>query len=307
MSLVSDVYQSRTDNDSAIIMRQDPVVYPGPYADAGLKLSEHQLRSYRKNGFIQLRGLLSAAEMSDLMLEANRLAVASGREGRPEVVLEPNGHDVRSVFRVHQLSNVLARLMSDGRLLDVVRQILGSDVYIHQSRLNLKPGFSGKEFYWHSDFETWHVEDGMPRMRAVSCVVLLTENNEFNAPLLLVPGSHMHYISCVGRTPQDHYKKSLRKQEYGVADQASLRFLTERGGLQSSKGPAGSVLFFDCNTMHGSNSNISPFPRANLFCVYNSVENRLQAPPQGLQPRPEFIAARHDAAMLERIAPPPAP
>lgn len=55
------------------------------------------------------------------------------------------------------------------RLLNVARQILGSEVYIHQFRANMKPGFLGKEFYWHSDFETWHVEDGMPSMRAPMC------------------------------------------------------------------------------------------------------------------------------------------
>ncbi|MBX9905689.1 MAG: ectoine hydroxylase [Burkholderiales bacterium] len=301
MVLVSDIYQSRTDRESAILQRQDPVFYPGPYAKGGFALSEHQLRNYRKNGFIQLRGLLPGAEVAELLSEAGHLAVASGREQRPEAVYEPDSSDVRSVFRVHGLSGIFSSLMRDRRLLDVARQILGSDVYVHQSRLNLKPGFGGKEFYWHSDFETWHVEDGMPRMRAVSCVVLLTENNEYNGPLMLVPGSHRHYISCVGQTPQDHYKQSLRKQEYGVPDPTSLHFLIERGGLQSAKGPAGSVVFFDCNTMHGSNSNISPFPRANLFCVYNSVENRLQTPQQGLQPRPEFIAAREQVLPLERL------
>lgn len=304
MVLVSDVYQSRTDNEAAIILRQDPVVYPGSCARDEFALSEHQLRSYSKNGFIQLRGLLSEAKAGDLLREAHSIVAASARAGRPEAVFEPDGREVRSIFRAHRLSEMFNHLMRDGRLLDVARQILGSDVYIHQSRINLKPGFAGKEFYWHSDFETWHVEDGMPRMRAVSCVVLLTENNEFNGPLMLVPGSHMHYISCIGRTPRDHYRKSLRKQEYGVPDPTSLSFLIERGGVQSTKGPAGSVVFFDCNAMHGSNSNISPFPRANLFCVYSSVENHLEAPRHGLQPRPEFIAARDDVALLERVAPP---
>jgi ectoine hydroxylase len=302
MVLVTDIYQSRTDNEAAIILRQDPVVYPGPFAKGEYALSEHQLRNYRRNGFIQLRGLLSAGEAAALLEEATALAGASGREGREEAVFEPGSDTVRSVFRVHGLSPVFDRLMRDARLLDVARQILGSEVYIHQSRINLKPGFAGKEFYWHSDFETWHVEDGMPRMRALSCVVLLSENNEFNGPLMLVPGSHMHYISCIGSTPQDHYKASLRKQEYGVPDDTSLGFLVQRGGLHSVKGAAGTVVFFDCNTMHGSNGNISPFPRANLFFVYNSVDNRLGSPRGGLQPRPGFIAAR-PGETLQRLPP----
>jgi ectoine hydroxylase len=193
---------------------------------------------------------------------------------------------------------MFGRLASDARLVNIARQILGDEVYIHQSRLNLKPGFLGKEFYWHSDFETWHVEDGMPRMRAVSCTILLTENNEFNGPLMLIPGSHKHYISCVGETPSDHYKQSLQKQEYGVPDPTSLEFLVERGGIQAPKGPAGSVVLFDCNTMHGSNSNISPYPRSNLFVVYNSLENALGKPRFGLNPRPEYIATREDVRPL---------
>src|SRR3546814_3951459 len=82
-----------------------------------------------------------------------------------EAITEPGSDAVRSIFRVHELSDMLGRLASDPRLIHVARQILGSEVYMHQSRANMKPGFKGKEFYWHSDFETWHVEDGMPRMR----------------------------------------------------------------------------------------------------------------------------------------------
>jgi ectoine hydroxylase len=71
------------------------------------------------------------------------------------------------------------------------------------------------------------------------------------------------------------------------------------GGITSCTGKAGSVVFFDCNTMHGSNGNITPYPRSNLFFVYNSVDNQLEAPKSGLKPRPEFIAARNDVAALE--------
>jgi ectoine hydroxylase len=44
--------------------------------------------------------------------------------------------------------------------------------------------------------------------------------------------------------------------------------------------------------MHGSNSNITPFPRSNVFVVFNSVENTLGEPFGALSPRPTFIASR---------------
>ncbi|HEX2825755.1 MAG TPA: ectoine hydroxylase [Burkholderiales bacterium] len=293
---ISDAYQSRSDNESAILRRQDPVVY-GRADEPGL--TEHQLKAYLKNGFVFLKEFFRPDEVAVFLREARRLAADPAIGGREEAIREPDSDQVRSIFAAHRLDPLFDRVARDARLAAIARQILGSAVYVHQSRLNLKPGFFGKDFYWHSDFETWHVEDGMPRMRALSCTILLTDNNELNGPLLLVPGSHTSYISCVGETPEDHYRASLKKQECGVPDPMSLGFLIERGGIRSMKGAAGSVIFFDCNTMHGSNSNISPYPRANLFMVYNSVENKLGAPRYGLKPRPEFIAAREHTPPVE--------
>ena len=290
ISPAKDPYASRTDRGSAIIARQDPVVYgDGTFADA---LSQEQVRDYDRDGFLLLDNVFSEKEIATLMSEVERMTRDPAIVRREESVTEPNSDAVRSIFMVHVLSPMISRLTRDPRLINVARQILGSEVYIHQSRANLKPGFKGKEFYWHSDFETWHVEDGMPAMRALSCSVLLTDNNACNGPLMLVPGSHRQFISCVGETPDNNYKTSLKQQDFGTPDPVSLQLLVEQGGIESMTGKAGSVVFFDCNTMHGSNSNISPWPRANVFTVYNSVENALNPPKYGLKPRPEHIAAR---------------
>ncbi|ARP94752.1 ectoine hydroxylase [Bordetella genomosp. 13] len=291
ISPAKDPYASRTDRGSAIIARKDPVVYgDGKYADA---LTPEQLDSYESDGFLLLENLFSEQEVAGLIAEVERMTRDPAIARREESITEPGSDAVRSIFMVHALSPILERLAREPRLINVARQILGSEVYLHQTRANMKPGFKGKEFYWHSDFETWHVEDGMPSMRALSCSVLLSDNDATNGPLMLVPGSHRHFISCVGETPSNHYKQSLKKQEYGVPDPVSLQLLAEQGGgIRTMMAKAGSVVFFDCNTMHGSNSNISPWPRSNVFMVYNSMENTLNAPKYGLEPRPEHIATR---------------
>ena len=199
---------------------------------------------------------------------------------------------MRSIFAVHENNECFRELAASPRLLAIIEQILGSEVYIHQSRINFKPGFKGKEFYWHSDFETWHAEDGMPRMRALSCSIALEDNTLFNGALMVIPGSHRVFVSCAGETPDDHYKDSLRRQEYGVPDEESLSKLVQQSSIEMPVGKAGSVLLFDCNLMHGSSSNISPYPRSNAFYVYNSVENKLQDPYSTGKPRPGFIATR---------------
>jgi len=303
MAPITDAYESRVTKDAAIIMRRDPVVYTDLAEATGPGASREQLEGFKHDGFMLLEGFLSAHETKSLLEEVERMVRDPNITSRDEAIREPGSDIVRSVFRVHRINQTLSRLSRDRRLVNIARQIVGSDVYIHQSRANLKPGLFGKEFYWHSDFETWHVEDGMPNMRAVSCSILLTDNYEHNGPLMIMPGSHQYFISCIGETPANHYKESLRKQEYGVPDPDSLRFLADQGGVRSITAPAGSVVFFDCNAMHGSNSNISPYPRSNLFFVYNSVENALNSPKYGLTPRPEHVATRENFTAIKPVEP----
>ena len=288
---IVDRYPSRIGTEPRLMDRKDPVVWGdakhGP-------LSAGHLEKYEQNGFLTFDHLFSEKELLAYREELSRLSGDRNVKAMEETVTEPDSGEVRSIFDIHHLSAVIGRLCRDERIVTIARQLLGSDVYFHQTRINYKPGFRGSGFYWHSDFETWHVEDGMPNMRAVSCSISLSPNTEYNGPLMVIPGSHRKYLSTVGETPEDHYKHSLKKQEIGVPDDDSLREMFETGGIASPTGSTGLVTFFECNMMHGSNSNITPLPRSNVFIVFNSVENTLVGPFCGLKPRPQFIANRKD-------------
>ncbi len=297
MKVIQDLYPSRTDPEPRIATRKDPVVHTDAEPDGNYLLPE-QVDAYRRDGFFVVEDLFDRREIDALLGELASLSARDDVRNSETSITEPGSGAVRSIFAIHTWSDVFDQLARDPRLVEVARHLLGDDVYIHQSRANMKPGFRGKEFYWHSDFETWHMEDGMPRMRAVSCSIALTANHAFNGPLMLIPGSQNTFVSCVGRTPDDHYKQSLKRQEYGVPDEASLARLADEGGIAVPTGPAGTATFFECNTMHGSNGNITPFPRSNAFFVYNSMENRVGEPFSGTKPRPEFIAARENIRPL---------
>lgn len=282
----TDLYPSRVGGTSALRERLDPVVY-GP---ANSALTDPERECYRRDGFLPLNDLLNPVEVGHLLFELRTLAARDTE--RPEVILEPESKAVRSVFNVHQQSSRVMRLLQSERVLPIVEELLGSEVYIHQSRVNFKPAFEGREFYWHSDFETWHVEDGMPRIRALSLSINLTDNTAVNGPLMVMAGSHQHYVSCAGYTPADHHTQSLRRQEYGVPTREQLTWLASCGETLAMTGKEGSAVLFDCNLMHGSAANMTPHPRANLFVVFNSVNNKLLAPYSGQPPRPEHIASR---------------
>ncbi|PJG48888.1 ectoine hydroxylase [Sphingobium sp. SJ10-10] len=287
---MQDIYPSRHAKMAEFLPRLDPVVH-SEWAD-GAPITQAQTAQFESDGYLVLENLFSDEEIAFLQREAGKLLADPDALEEETVITEPGAREIRSIFRIHAQSRVLARVAADERLASVARFLLGDDVYIHQSRLNYKPGFQGKEFYWHSDFETWHVEDGMPRMRALSMSILLAENTPHNGPLMLIPGSHRSFLTCVGETPEDHYRMSLKRQEYGVPDEDSLAELADKHGIVAPTGKPGSVVIFDCNIMHGSNGNITPFPRANAFLVYNAVSNRLAAPFGVDRPRPDFIAAR---------------
>lgn len=287
---IRDLYPTRSGREPRMIYRtEDQVVY-GTAADG--PIDAETLDEYNDNGFLNVEQLVDATELAGYQNELNRLLVDESLDDDERVVREKDSHEIRSIFEVHKISQLFGDLIADERLAGRARQILGSDVYIHQSRVNYKPGFYGNPFYWHSDFETWHAEDGMPRMRAVSLSLALTDNHAYNGGLMIMPGSHKTFVSCVGETPEDHYRQSLKQQEIGTPDETSLSVLAEKHGIELFTGPAGSATMFDCNCMHGSNGNITPFPRSNLFVVFNSVENTCIEPFAAPERRPHFIGAR---------------
>ena len=299
-----DFYPTRLERPAESFERKDPVIHSQGTDRHNGPLSETELARYERDGFLVFNNFLDQETVKrfrdDLRAYENDDSILRS-EG---TITEPGKQEIRSIFGIHELSDRFDRLTRESRLLDMVHQLLGSDAYIHQSRINFKPGFHGKGFDWHSDFETRHAEDGMPRMRAVSFSIALTDNTPFNGPLMLIPGSHKTFVPCVGRTPEDNYQSSLKKQELGVPNEQDLQKMADQYGIQAPTGPAGSLIIFECNTLHASNANMSPWPRSNLFFVYNSVENRLEQPFCGNKPRPDFLGNRSHTEALRPVRSP---
>lgn len=294
---MGDLYPTRLSQRQEPLPRQDPVLHDPRGTSTPGPLSPEQLARFRRDGFLVLEQRLPATDTEAFLAEFDACARDGDLLRQPYAVAEPGGEALRSLFAVHELSARCDRLTRSPWLLDAVTQILGSDVYIHQSRINAKPAFTGRGFDWHSDFETWHAEDGMPRMRALSVSISLTDNQPLNGPLMLVPGSQHTFLPTVGATPQRYWERSLRRQQQGVPEREDLRRQIAAGGIETVAGGAGTVLLFDCNVLHASADNLSPWRRSNLFFVYNSVDNPLQAPFAANGPRPAWLASRDPQGM----------
>ncbi len=291
MHNIIDKYPSRKSQQEQIIPRVDPVIFGksdhgDPYA-----LSPQQLQHFEREGFIVLQDLFSPEEVEKLKSECDRLVADETLHENEEFVTEEHSKIVRSIFDLPKFSGVFDKLSRDRRFLTVARQLIGEQVYLHQSRINIKPALDGKSFPWHSDFETWHTEDGLSSPKVVTGWIMLTENTPYNGPLFVIPKSHKKYVSCPGTTPENNHKQSLKNQKLGTPSLYALEEFTKDGEeVIGVYGKPGTVVFHECNIMHGSPDNISPWPRTNCFFVYNSCDNAPVNPPFGAKKlRPKFL------------------
>lgn len=298
-SHLSDPYPSRFGDTEKILHRLDPVVYPNrakgrPFVGP---LSRTQLESYANSGFLVLPDYMPEFVEP---LKKEMVPLRQQLEGTDKLVLEVDSDTVRTVFDPFGHSELVQQFFQHPKILDIAEQLLGSKVHMMQSRINVKPAFTGRSFAWHSDFETWHVEDGMPRMRALTAWIMLSDCTEHNGPLYVVPGSHKEFISCAGTTGVDNFRTSLRKQTLGVPSEDTMRKVLDRRQIESITGFAGTVVFHECNLLHGSPDNISADSRTVLMGVFNSVENPIHKPFGAQRERPEYLCKR-DVAPLCRM------
>jgi ectoine hydroxylase len=265
-----------------------------------MTLTKTQIESYRKNGYLLLENVFTSNEV-DLMSEEMYKVVI---ENDPRRILEKNGA-IRSFFAPDLTDDLFYKVVRLDRLVKPTSQLIGSGIYIHQSKINMKHAMIGDWWPWHQDYTYWKRDDEMPAADVLTAMIYLNDVNETNGPMLLIPGSHMAFInddSSAAPALSDNNNKWFKEYQasmpYMSALTADLKYTlgkrtiaewAERNGIYSAKGPSGSVLFFHGNIFHASSNNLSPWDRHMFLITYNSINNTL--PPME-NPRPAFIANR---------------
>lgn len=264
MTNVIDKYPTRLFSESKFIKRDCRVAY-----FKSNFISRKDFDFYEENGFLIKNNFFTQNEINDIYKVSDKLDSFK--------TLEPNNKsEKRAVSNIHE-NLFIQKVAENEKLIDIVKKFLGSDIYIHQSRINYKKSLSGSGWHWHSDFETWHAQDGMPYMRCLSAMIPLTDNNECNGSLMVIPKSHKYFWSSKKSdyvfSPEENYAD----QKEGVPDNYSIKELFNITGqnVKMIKCKPTDLILFDCNLMHVSTQNLSNNDRTNLFIVYNSIENKL--------------------------------
>jgi ectoine hydroxylase len=242
-----------------------------------MELSKQQLEQFDRDGYLFFPSLFTQAEIKVLNDEVPSLYA----QRRPENVREKTGDVVRTNFAAHMYSYPFAKLARHPRMVDPIRQLFGEDVYMHQFKINGKQAFDGDVWQWHQDYGTWMNDDQMPEARAMNVAIFLDEVNEFNGPLMFIPGSHKSGVLDAS------HDLSTTSYPLWVISNESIRKMVEKGGIVAPKGPAGSMILFHGCLVHASTSNLSPWNRVSVYLSLCAVSNHIRR-----FKRPGYIAHR---------------
>ena len=210
---------------------------------------------YHRDGFIVVEEVFSAAEIDAMRTALDRLvADASGVSSHDAVYdLEP-GHTparprVRRIKTPTQVDPLYDRMIRHPKLLAILTQLLGPDLRLYGSKINIKAADYGSPVEWHQDWAFYpHTNDDV-----LAVGVLLDDMTPDNGPMLMIPGSHR------GPT-HDHHQDG---HFCGAMNLASAD--VDLSQAEMIRGRAGACSFHHVRTVHGSAQNRSADTRRLLL------------------------------------------
>lgn len=226
------------------------------------KLTAHQVNFYEEEGYLLLERAVPESIIQNIRNEIERFKEEARTMDESNERLDLEDSHSRSDPRVrriklpHTLSTVMKDLLYSDHILGPARDLIGPDLRLHTTKLNMKSANYGAAIEWHQDFAFYpHTNDD-----ALAIGVVIDDIDSENGPLMVFPGSHKHPI-------QNHHSDGvfvgamdLKTCGYDMKDAVEL------------KGPAGSISIHHARTVHGSALNTSSSDRRLLFYEMMAVD-----------------------------------
>jgi ectoine hydroxylase len=233
-----------------------------------MQLSKAEIEQFRSQGYLFFPNLFTDEELSVLRFAMSEVLDSANRN----IKMEESGDTIRMIKGIHSYNDVIRRLTFHPRIVEPSEQLLGSKIYVHQTRLTLKEGLKSspsKGYPWHQDYSSFLRLDGMLEPRALVVAVFLDDVTACNAPLMMIPGSHKRGL-VINRSSAPDPDPNIQL----VIEGDLIQELVEDHGIVAQLGTAGSVVIMDVAMVHGSTENISPMNRAFYYVIFNSTENK---------------------------------
>lgn len=261
-------------------------------------LTDKQLDTYSENGFIVVDNVFDQATLDRL-----RAVISELVSGASDVTTHTDVYDlepshtrehprVRRIKTPHNWHPVFWEMVRHPKLTSILRALLGPNVRLHGSKLNMKLPHCGAAVEWHQDWAFYpHTNDDV-----LAVGVMLDDIDEDNGPLLALPGTHR--IDKIW----DHHQDG---RFCGAMDPAATPDLDYSKALACT-GKAGSCSFHHVRLVHGSAQNNSDRPRQLLlyecaaadawpllrFTTLEEFDSRMICGESTIEPRIEKVPIR---------------
>jgi ectoine hydroxylase len=221
-------------------------------------LSDAEVARYHEEGYVIVRGLFDAEEISLLHRAAKEDHELDKRSfGRAD----GEGGTVRLSLWNHPGDGVYGMFARCERMVRSCERLLGGEVYHYHSKMIMKDPRVGGAWTWHQDYGYWY-QNGVLQPLLTSVSIAVDGATQANGCLQIIPGSHL----C-GRV--DHV---LTGDQAG-ADRERVEQILKRMPLVYCELGPGDAIFFHSNLLHRSDQNRSELPRWSMICCYNAARN----------------------------------
>lgn len=229
------------------------------------KLTEEELISYHKNGYLIIRGILKPEGLKQMQTECME-AWSKEKES-----FDPNKSWLQNslLVNIHHQAATVRDYYFEGPLVEMASEIIGPNIKGATSQLTFKMKGNTKPFGWHQDNGYGELEP----YNALTTLTALDDTDRGNGCLWLIPGSHKEGQIRVYQN--ENQKKS--QSEIIVKADDSLAIPMEM--------KAGDALLFNCWMLHKSDGNMSEsrdrrilflrYADADAVEVYNERKPRL--------------------------------
>jgi phytanoyl-CoA hydroxylase len=220
---------------------------------------------YADQGYLVVPELLTSTELSDLRTAlADVLREAEGltetNDNFSVTQTDDGNWSVRRIFNPIAQHQAFHDLVFNPRILDVVENLIGPNIQLHHTKLNLKPPSSREaRFEWHQDYPFFpHTNFDL-----LAVMIYLDDSTEENGCLTIVPGSHKW-------GPRNH----LFAKDGAFSSQLEDKTVVEdpRQWLRVQV-PAGGMELHHCNMLHSSTANRGSRPRNAMVIQYRAADN----------------------------------
>jgi ectoine hydroxylase len=218
-------------------------------------LTRDQIGFYNDNGYLVLEKRIPGDIMAAIRAEIARFTeMARGMTASDEKIdLEdshkPDAPRVRRIKLPHTQSQVIRDLLYSDWILAPVRDLIGPDLRLHTTKLNMKSAGYGAAVEWHQDWAFYpQTNDDV-----LAVDVIIDDMEAENGPLMVFPGTHKGPV-------MDHHHNGYFAGAIDLA--ASGLDMKDAVPLM---GPAGSVSIHHARVVHGSALNRSVRDRRILF------------------------------------------